>query len=366
MRIRKIYLGILPALVLVSCGKKQEAAPARATYETMVTAKQNAELQLTYPVTIKGEEDVEIRPRVEGFIKDIYVDEGSVVKKGQLLFTIDAPSTEKDLRSAEASVSSARAQVSTAKLNVDRIRPLAEKNIVSSVQLATAENSYQAALASLAQAQAILSNARSSRSWANVTSPVNGIVGTIAYRKGSLVNSTNTLTTVANVGKVYAYFSLNEKDLASFLKNLPGATQAEKIKNTPPITLILADGTEYPERGKIETISGVVNVSTGTANFRVEYPNAKGELRSGTSGKIIIPEKLDNVIVIPQSATFANQDKILVYKVQGDSAVQSVISVSALPDGQNYAVTEGLTEGVRIVKSGISTLTNGAKINVKK
>ena len=173
------------------------------------------------------------------------------------------------------------------------------------------------------------------------------------------------ITTVANIGNVYAYFSLNEKDLNTFLKNLPGATQTEKLKNTPPIKLVLADGTEYPESGKIQTISGVVNVSTGSANFRVEFPNKAGQLRSGSSGKIIIPEQLNNVVVIPQGATFARQDKTLVYKVQGDSVVQSVVSVIPLPDGLNYAVTDGLSEGVRIVKSGVASLTNGAKITAK-
>ncbi|MBP1616514.1 MAG: efflux transporter, family, subunit [Bacteroidetes bacterium] len=365
MRIKNLISGLLPVLLLVSCGKKQEAAVKVPVYETLVTSKQNAELQYAYPVTIKGSEDVEIRPRLEGFIKDIYVDEGSAVKKGQLLFTIDAPNTEKDLRTAEAAILSAKAQVSTAKLNVDRIRPLAEKNIVSGVQLSTAENSYQTALAGLDQAKATLANARASRSWANVTSPVDGVVGTIAFRKGSFVSSAYVITTVANVGNVYAYFSLNEKDLNTFLKNLQGATQTEKLKNTPPIKLILADGTEYPESGKIQTISGVVNVTTGSANFRVEFPNKAGLLRSGSSGKIIIPEQLKDVVVIPQTSTFARQDKTLVYKVQGDSVVQSVISVVGLPDGQNYAVTEGLTEGVRIVKSGVSLLTNGAKITVK-
>ncbi len=366
MRVKNLILSVLPVLLLASCGKKQEAAVKAPVYETLVTSKQDAELQFAYPASIKGAEDVEIRPRLEGFIKEIYVDEGSVVKKGQLLFTIDAPSTEKDLRTAEAAILSAKADVSTAKLNVDRIRPLTEKNIVSGVQLSTAENSYQTALASLDQAKATLANARASRSWASVTSPVDGVVGTIAFRKGSFVSSSYVITTIANVGNVYAYFSLNEKDLDTFLKNLPGATQTEKLKNTPPIKLILADGSEYPVSGRIQTISGMVDVSTGSANFRVEFPNKAGQLRSGSSGKIIIAEQLRNVIVIPQNSTFARQDKILVYKVHGDSVVQSVVSVVELPDGQNYAVTDGLAEGVRIVKSGISTLTNGAKITVKK
>ena len=365
MRVKILFLGSLSLLLLASCGKKQEAAQSAPAYETMKVTVQNAETQMSYPVTIKGQEDVEIRPRVEGFIKEIYVDEGSVVRKGQVLFSIDSPTTEKDVLTAQASVASARAQVNNAKLDVERIRPLAEKNIVSQVELKTAENSYQAAVATLAQANATLADAKATRGWAQVTSPVNGVVGTIAYRKGSLVSSSYVLTTVANIGNVYAYFSLNEKDMSAFLKNLPGTTQAEKLKNAPLVSLVLADGSEYSEKGKIQTASGVVNVTTGTVNLRAEFANKAGLLKSGTSGTVIIPETIENTIVIPQNSTFNRQDKVLVYKVQGDSVVQQVVKAVALPDGVNYAVSEGLSSGDRIVKDGAVTLSNGMKITAK-
>lgn len=366
-RTERCVAALFSVLLLVSCGKKTNETPKETpVYETMQVSRQDADLKLSYPVNIKGTEDVEIRPRVDGFIKEIFVDEGSVVKKGQVLFTIDSPTTESNLSSAKAVVNSAQAQVNTAKLNVERIRPLAEKNIVSNVQLETYENSYQAALASLAQAKASLTNAQAARSWATVTSPVDGVVGQISYRKGSLVSSSNAITTVANIGNVFAYFSLNERALRSFLESFPGTTQAEKIKNMPPVTLVLSDGTEYPDRGRIQTISGVFNGTTGTTNFRAEFPNKRGELRSGASGTVIIPETKSNVFVIPQNSTFARQDKTLVYKVQGDSVVQTVISVINMPDGQNYAVTDGLKDGDRIVKSGVSTLTQGMKIKEKK
>ena len=308
-------------------------------------------LQSVYPATIKGKQDVEIRPRVEGFIQEIYVDEGSVVRKGQVLFKIESPQTEQ-------AVTTAKASVSTAKINVDRLRPLAEKGIISEVQLATAEESYKSA-------EAVLKNAEEARKWTQVTSPVDGVVGTISYRQGSLVNSGNILTTIANTSDVYAYFSLNEKALMSLLSEIEGSTQAEKIKNLPEITLLLADGTEYPEKGKIETISGLVNVTTGSANFRAKFPNEHGFLRSGISGKVIIPNEVHDVFVIPQQATFQLQDKILVFKVQGDAVAQAVVSAVPLPDGKRYAVSEGLSEGERIVESGVVTLRHGAKIKVK-
>jgi len=365
MKVRTIVFGAVTLLAMVSCGKKsdQANAPKEApTYPTAVLSTQDALLESAYPVTIKGKEDVEIRPRIDGFIEAIYIDEGSVVKQGQPLFKINSPQSEQALTTAMATVKSAEAQVNTAKLNVDRIKPLADKGIVSPVQLETMQNTFETALATKAQADAALKNAQATISWTEVSSPVDGVVGAISYRLGSLVNSQNVLTTVANTSNVFAYFSLNEKNLMEFLSTLEGKTQAEKIKNAPEVILTLADGTVYPEKGKIETITGTVNVTTGSANFRAEFPNKEGRLRSGSSGKITIPRTLENVIVIPQRATFSQQDKVLVYKVQADSVVQQIITVLPTPDGKSYAVTSGLNQGERIVTDGVITLTNGMKI----
>lgn len=366
MKLSKIVLGtaVFVLFNLSSCGKKQEVTQAeKQMYPTMIVNEQDTELLSVYPATIKGKEDIDIRPRIDGFIDAIYVDEGSIVRKGQQLFKINSPQAEQALTTAEANVRSAKAQVNTAKINVDRIRPLAEKEIVSNVQLLTAEDSYLTAMAGLAQAEAALKNAKATIDWTNVTSPVDGIVGAIPFRLGSLVNSANVLTTVANTSNVFAYFSLNEKELAIFLSTIEGETQAAKIKNMPEIILTLADGAVYEERGRVETITGTINVTTGSANFRAEFPNKQGVLRSGTSGKVSIPRNMENVFVIPQKATFAQQDKILVFSVQGDSVMQKVISVISTPDGKNYAVTEGLSNGERIVSDGVATLSNGKKIS---
>ena len=366
MNVKKIVFGATALIVMASCGKQSNPMGGGnkdpQPYKTQVLAEQDAQLESVYPVTIKGKEDIEIRPRIDGFIDAIYVDEGSVVKKGQSLFLINSPSATQALTTAQATVESARAQVNTAQLNVDRIKPLADKGIVSTTQLDTYQNALLTAKASLAQAQAQLSNAQATVSWTKVSSPVDGVVGSIPFRQGSLVSSSNVLTTVANTSNVFAYFSLNEKALTEFLDKLDGKTQAEKIKNAPEITLTLANGTVYEEKGKLETITGVVNISTGFASFRAEFPNTQGHLRSGTSGKISIPRVLHNVFVIAQESTFAQQDKLLVYKVQGDSVVQKTISAYAMPDGKNYAVTEGLNSGDRIVAKGVATLTNGTKI----
>jgi membrane fusion protein (multidrug efflux system) len=370
VNVTKMFWGAAVLLLLAGCGKKTDAPTRNATalpeYPAMIVDIQSAVLESVYPATVRGKEDIEIRPRIDGFIDVIYIDEGSAVRKGQPLFKINSPQAEQALTTAKAAVNSAEAQVNTAKLNVDRMKPLADKGIVSQVQLETYRNAYTSALATKEQAQASLVNAQATLSWTNVTSPVDGVTGTIPYRQGSLVNNQNVLTTVANTSNVFAYFSLNEKALSGFLNTLEGSTQAEKIKKAPEVTLTLADGTVYPEKGKIETIAGTINVTTGTANFRAEFPNKQGLLRSGASGKIKIPRTLDNIILIPQKATFTQQNKVLVYKVQGDSVVQKAISAIPLPDGKNYAVTDGLNRGDRIVTDGVATLTHGTKIKVNE
>lgn len=368
MNFRKISVAIFSALLLVSCGNKtQETAPKEATsYPTEVISRQNAELQTVYPMTIKGKEDIQIKPRVGGFIENLYIDEGSVVKKGQVLFTINSPQSEQAVTIAQASVNSAQALVNTAEINVNRYRPLAEKGIVSPIQLQTYENALASSKASLAQAKASLTEAKASLSWTRVISPVDGIAGQIGFRQGSLVKTDDVLTTVANTSDVFANFSVNEKDLMRILGATAGKTQSEKIKNMASVTLVLADGSTYSEPGKIETISGLVNTATGSVDIRAEFPNKDGYLRSGLSGKIIMPKVVDSVFVIPQKATFSQLDKILVYKVQGDSVVSTTILVESMPDGRSFAVTDGLKDGERIVTDGVATLKNGMKIKVEQ
>jgi membrane fusion protein (multidrug efflux system) len=342
---------------LTACSGNQaggSGGSAVQTYPVATVGVQDVTLETTYPVTLKGKEDIEIRPRIDGFIDEIYIDEGAVVTAGQTLFKINSPQAEQALETARAAVAAAQAQLNTATLNYNRMQPLAEKNIISPVQLETYQYAHSSALAAKAQADAALKHAEATIGWTRVASPVSGMTGAIPYRKGSLVSSQNVLTTVANVSRVYAYFSLNEKALEGFLADLD-----------EEVTLTLADGTVYPEKGKIETVTGVLNITTGSAGVRVAFPNERGVLKSGTSGKITIPRTLKNTLLIPQKATFAQQDKVLVYQVQGDSVVQRVISVIATPDSKHYVVTHGLSEGDRIVTDGVATLTNGKKIAVE-
>lgn len=367
MKFKCIFCGAI-ALLGLSCSNKNDnyQQETKQSFQTIVVSNQSAQLEQYYPVVIKGQEDIEIRPRVDGFIDAIHIDEGSIVKKGQSLFKINSPASEQALKSAKASLKSNKARLNTALTNVNRLRPLAEQGIISKVQLQTAEDSYETAQAELAQAQAEVENAEAALSWTNVVSPVDGIAGTISFRKGSLVSSSDILTTVANTGNVYAYFSLNEKEVMRLLNATKGESKNEKIKNFHEVTLTLADGVIYPEKGKIETISGIIDGTTGSVNFRAEFPNKEGKLHSGASGKISIPEQLENIILIPQKSAFSQQNKLQVYKVSGDSVVQTIISATELPDGKNYAVTSGLSVGDRIVSEGIATLRHGQKIAIKE
>ena len=372
MNINKIFIGgIVLSMLPVSC-KNNDRNPTSVdakTYPVQTLQLQNVEIRSVFPATLRGEEDAEIRPRVSGYIEKVYIDEGAEVKKGQALFAINSPASEQDLATAKAALETAEASLNTARLDVERIRPLAEKNIVSEVQLQTAENALKMAEARQREAETALKAAQETTGWTTVASPLDGVVGSIPFRAGNMVTSATTLTTISKTGTVYAYFSLNEKTLASLLETLKGETQAEKIANIPAVTLLLPDGKEYAEKGKISTIAGSVNQQTGSVSIRAGFPNRNGLLKSGASGRISIPKPLENVFVIPQKATFMQQDKIVVYKVvksnDAYSVVQTMITVLPLQDGKSYAVTGGLSEGDQIVTDGIATLRNEMRIKIE-
>nr|WP_294788243.1 efflux RND transporter periplasmic adaptor subunit [uncultured Flavobacterium sp.] len=367
---KQSFLGILAASILIaSCGKNDKSAEAGAApqikeYKTVTIQPESATLNSDFPASIQGQQNIEIRPRVEGYIDKIYVDEGAVVKAGQPLFKISAPEYEQQVRTATASIKSAQAELSAAKLAVNKVKPLVEKGIISKYDLESAQYTYESAMASVAQANAALVNAKTNLGYTTVTSPVSGVVGSIPFRLGSLVssNTAEPMTTVSSIGNVYAYFAMNEKTLLNFTKDA-GASLNQKIKSMPAVSLLLADGSTYDQKGSIETVNGLINTETGTVNVRARFPNPKGIIRSGSSTTVRIPKEVKDGIIVPQSATFELQDKMFVVTVGKDKKTKNVnITVLENAAGNYFVVTSGLKAGDEIVLEGVASLKEGTEI----
>ena len=359
--------GIFYSLIMLSMGAcaGQQSQQGSGVNELAVIQVEAASTTLnsSYPATIEGRQDVEIRPQISGFITKVCVDEGDFVRKGQLLFLIDSVQYKAAADAAEAAVKVAEANVATAKLTVRTKTELADKNIISQYDLQTAQNTLASAEANLAQAKAQLVNARNNLSYTRIVSPSNGIVNTIPYRIGSLVSASivTPLTTVSDISNMYVYFSMTEKQLLNFTRE--GGTMAQLINSFPEVELMLVDGTMYKEKGKVETISGAIDKTTGSVRMRATFPNDKNILRSGGSGNVLIPVKMDGVLSIPQKATYELQDKRFVYVVTDSSVLQNrEIQVLPQNDGKNFFVTSGLQAGERIVYEGVGTLRNGMRI----
>lgn len=366
---KKVLIGLWGSLLLLasacSNGTGKEASDAPKPYPVMTVTTQTVALHKLYPATLQGLQTVEIRPRIVGYIEQILVDEGDYVKKGQLLFRLNATDLEATMRSARAQIKVAQAQVETARINLAKNRPLVDKGIVSEFELASSEAAYQSAEASLAQAEANYENANANLSYTHIVSPAEGYIGTFGYRTGSLVNSSIALplTVVADISRIYAYFSFNEKELLALIRNAEGFDVAAKMKSLPPVSLVLADRSEYAHPGKIETIAGIVDAQTGAVSVRALFENPGLMLRSGNSARIRLTQTTDSAIVIPQRVTFDLQNKHFVYAVDSGNVVRTrEIEVMAGDLKTTYVVLSGLTPGERIVADGIASLRDGMTI----
>ncbi len=362
----KILLFAALAAMLVSCGGKKSSGKPNFgdnEYAVRTIGAQSAELQTTYPATIKGMQDVEIRPKVSGFITKLCVKEGQAVKAGQLLFVIDNVTYAAAVRQAKAAVNSAKAQLNTARLTYNNNEKLFKNNVIGSYELQSAKNNMQAAAAALAQAEASYVSAKENLSYCYVTSPASGVIGDLPYRVGALVSASSQqpLTTVSNISTMQVYFSMTEKELLDMTKTAGGLHAA--IKDYPAVKLQLADGTIYDHPGRVATVSGVIDATTGSVSMRADFPNPQHLLKSGGSGSIVVPHVSSSAIVIPQDAVAQVQDKHFVYVVGKDNKVKySAVTVDPQDDGKNFIITSGLKVGDRIVVNGISSLTDGAEI----
>ena len=362
MKVNKILLVAACVAMLASCGKSGGRPNfGDNEYPVVEVGMSSAAMQTTYPATIKGVQDVQISPKVGGFIVKINVKEGQTVSAGQVLFEIDNFTYHAQVRQAQAAVNTAQTQVNTAQLTYENSKKLHENRVIGDYELKTSQNTYEQAKAGLAQAEAALTNAKETLSFCYVKSPAAGIVGTLPYKVGALVGAQNVLTTVSNNSSMEVYFSVNEKDALEMSKADGGQNGA--LAAMPAVKLQLADGTIYAHEGKVTKMSGVIDQTTGSVQLIAVFPNPDKILKSGGSGNIVSPHLNDDAIVIPQSCVMEVQNKKFVYTVNDSNKVQyTEITVDPQTDGNNYVVTSGLKKGDKYVTNGVSKLTDKAEI----
>ena len=349
----KVLIFASMVVLTIGCkkGQEQQGAGMGATQKvlpTITVGEQSTTSNLSFPVNIEGVVNSPVQAKISGYITKVLVDEGQAVRQGQPMFQLET-------QTLNQSAASAKAQVELARVEVNRLLPLVEKNIVSKVQLETAQ-------ANLQRAQAAYNEVASNIGFAVVKAPVNGVVGAIQYREGALVTANNTvLTTVSDVKDVYAYFSMNEKDYLSFLAQAKGATAKEKLANFSEVSLIMANGKEYNHKGKIQTVTGQIDPTTGSIQIRATFPNPEYLLTNGNSGTILIPQTFDNSLVIPEVAIFEQQGKIFAYKIEDNTIKQVVVTLKSRAD--NLVVVEsGLKAGDVIIVQGLNGVRTGDKV----
>lgn len=343
---------ILSLLLLVSCQDKQDAQQASgpAPYPVVEVPLRTVTGYTSYPASLEGVVSSDVRTKVSGYITDVLVDEGQAVRKGQPLFKLETQTLIQD-------AGAARANMNAAQVEVDKLKPLVEKGIVGRMQLETAE-------ARLAQAQAVYKSIGASINYATIRSPIDGYIGAIRFRQGALVSPVDPspLTTVSDIDQVYAFFSMNERDYLNFIQAAKGSNLTQKIANFPPVQLQLVNGEIYEEPGEIETVTGQVNTTTGTVGFRAIFPNSDRLLADGNSGVIRIPRTYEDVPVVPEKATFEQQGRVYVFRVQGDSvAVTTAVEVRDRI-ANLVVVASGIHEGDRIVAEGVGKLRHNTPI----
>ena len=350
--------------MLSSCGNKQQrGAMPSAVFKTTKVAKSDVTLTEKYSATIRGRQDIDVYPQVGGTLQKLCVTEGQKVKKGQVLFVIDQVPYRAALNTAEAALKAAQAQEATAQLNYDSRKKLYDQKVVSEIDMQTAQNALLSAKAQVAQARAQVVNARNSLSYTTVTSPADGVVGTLPYRQGALVGSSmpQPLTTVSDNNEMYVYFSMTESQFLNLIRQYESVEKA--IEAMPELTLQLVDGSDYEIKGRVESASGVVDRNTGSVQLRAAFSNPSHILHSGSTGNVIIPVTHKDVLTVPATAAVQTQDKYNVYVVD-DKGIAHAQMVDILPQsqGKTFIVTSGLQGGEEIVAEGAGMVRDGQDV----
>ena len=369
MKKRRIHLNVAIIMVviftlsLISCGVNLPKE-TQSSFETMTVKKSDIELPYKFSARMKGQNDVTVTPQVSGQLMKICVAEGQQVKKGQTLFIIDSRNAQLELEAAQANLQAALAQENSAKLEYESNKNLFEKKIVSSYMLNNSENSYKQAQASVAQARAAVNRAKVNLGFCTITANVSGVIGEIPVRVGDQVSPATQLTMLSGNTTMDAEFSLTESIIEGMVQEGINIADKEKyLANLPPATFVMKNGTEYPHKGRIVSMSGVVNAATGSLTLKVSFPNPEGHLYSGIQGTVVINLAESDVIVIPQNAVVRLQDKSIVYKVQADSTATAIdVTTADTGNGKDFIVTSGLNVGDRIVTTGANNVTEGLKV----
>jgi membrane fusion protein (multidrug efflux system) len=364
--LKTIFTLSLTALILTGCANNNQGAPAAgpAALPVLDIAYQSAATEAEFPVAIQGKNDVEIRPQVNGTLDRIFIDEGAYVSQGQPLFKINDNPYRQHLNNAVASLNAAEAALTNAQIEVEKLTPLTQNKVISDYQLKTAKANLNIARANVSQNKAGVAAAQINLDYTLIKAPVNGYIGRLPKKQGSLIGIADpeALTKLSDTKEVYAYFSLGENDFINFKTNYHGTTINDKIRNLPPVSLVLSDDSVYPLEGKIDMVDGQFDKTTGAITLRAKFPNANGLLRSGNTGKVRISIKHDNTIVIPQDATVEIQDKLYVVVVDKKNSVTRQPIEIAGKSGNNYLVKGGIKTGDRIVLKGFENLPDGAII----
>lgn len=363
---KTFFYSIIISLFLAGCsGKNQtQPAPTAPVLPVLSIAYQSAETETEFPVAIQGKNDVEIRPQVNGTLDKIYVDEGSFVSKGQPLFKINDNPYRQQLNTAKASLNAAEATLINAQLEVEKLTPLVQNKVVSDYQLKNAKANVSIAKANVAQSQASVATATINFNYTLIKAPVSGFIGRLPKKQGSLISVSDpeAITRLSDSKEVYAYFSLGENDFINFKNMYKGNTINDKLKNLPPVSLVLSDNSIYSQTGKIDMVDGQFDKTTGSITLRAKFPNQNGLLRSGNTGKVKISMQYNNTIVIPQDATIEIQDKLYVFLLDKKNIVaRQPIQISG-KSNTNYLVKDGIKVGDRIVLKGFENLPDGAAI----
>lgn len=378
---------ILGALLgMASCSKKEEKKPdGPKTVATVKVETRNVTGFSEFPATIEGRVNNEVRAKIQGYITQVLVDEGQYVSKGTPLFRLETDvlsqsasaaragigAAQSNVSAANASVKAAQAAVNAAQVEVNKLRPLVAKNIISNIQLQTAQAELsraqaqlsqalaakQQASAGVSQAQANYQGVQANVNYSIIRAPISGTVGKINLRTGSLVGPSDptSITTVSDTSELYAYFSMNEKEYLDFLKNSYGSTVPEKLKNMPMVEFKMANGDIYPEKGKVQAVTGQIDAGTGTIQFRVSLPNPQKLLSNGNTGTVRIPKMYDNSLIVPESATYEQQGLVYVYKVEKDTAKNTTVEIIDRIDNL-VLIKSGVKKGETVVAQGVGTL----------